>query len=477
MTQINLRSRRAYAFWALCAITTTSLPAQTFTSLWSFNGKDGANPFGTLVQAANGRLYGTTIRLGFYGDGTAFKITTDGSLNNLHNFCTQEGCPDGAEPEGLVLAANGDLYGVTYFGGASHVGNFYQLTPTGGVTPLYSFCSQSACPQHPEAGLIQGTYGDFYGVTQSGGDFNGGFVYKITPSGSLTTLYSFCSQKGCADGEVPVASLIQAVDGNFYGTTSSGGAYGHGTVFSISSGGLLTTIYSFCSQTACTDGSDPVAALVQSTDGSFYGTTYYGGTTNLGTVFRITPSGTFTTLHSFCSENSCTDGEGSWAQLIQATDGNFYGATYTGGDNGGGTIFDMSPDGALTTLYSFCAQASCADGQTVYAGLVQDTDGSFYGTTYSGGNYGFGTVFRLSVGLAPFVTTLPGLGNPGSTIRILGTNLTGATGVTFNGASASFTVLGPTEITATVPAGATTGTVQVVTPTGTLSSNVAFRVR
>lgn len=422
--------------WLACATTAIALHAQTFTSLHSFDGKDGAGPAAPLVQADDGSLYGTTLSRGAYGHGTVFKINTTGTLATPHNFCPQTGCPDGAEPEGLVLAANGDLYGTTYFGGAGHAGTIFRIAPAGELTPLYSFCSQTGCARYPEAGLVQGTDGDFYGVTEDGGADGPGVVFKITQNGSLTTLHSFCSQSGCADGEIPYAGLIQAADGNLYGTTTGGGANGQGTVFRITPSGQLTTLYNFCAQVGCADGADPVAALVQSRDGSFYGTTYYGGTAGLGTVFRITPAGTLTTLHSFCSESGCADGQGSWAQLIQATDGNFYGTTYAGGIHGGGTIFSMTPDGTLTTLYSFCAQSACADGKTLYAGLVQDTDGTFYGTTYAGGARGFGTVFSLSVGLAPFVKTLPDQGTVGST--------------------------------AAVPDVATTGTLRVVTPSATL---------
>jgi len=227
-----------------------------------------------------------------------------------------------------VLAANGDLYGVTYFGAPAMSATFTNsLLPRSDATVQF-LLSKVPARNTPRPASFRVPTVIFYGVTQSGGDFNGGFVYKITPSGSLTTLYSFCSQKGCADGEVPVASLIQAVDGNFYGTTSSGGAYGHGTVFSISSGGLLTTIYSFLLPNRLYRRLRPRGRARPVHGWEFFtGPLITAGATNLGTVFRITPSGTFTTLHSFCSENSCTDGEGLLAQLIQATDGNFYGAT------------------------------------------------------------------------------------------------------------------------------------------------------
>ena len=217
-----------------------------------------------------------------------------------------------------------------------------------------------------------------------------------------------------------------------------------------------------------TDGAGPSGGLIQATDGNFYGTTYSGGANNgnctsgtCGTVFKITPEGTLTTLHTF----DYTDGANPEAGLVQATDGNLYGST-------NGTVFKITTTGTLTTLHSGVSPNA----------LVQDTNGTFYGTTINGGKsiYHFcggtcGTIFSLSVGLGPFVETEPASGSVGAAVNILGTNLTGATSVTFNGTAANFIVASSSEITTTVPAGATTGAVKVVTPSGTLSSNVSFQ--
>jgi uncharacterized repeat protein (TIGR03803 family) len=240
---------------------------------------------------------------------------------------------------------------------------------------------------------------------------------------TFATLHSFDN----TDGSLPEAGLLLAANGNFYGTTLSGGAHGFGTVFEITAGGTLTTLYSF----NLTDGAYPEAGLVQATDGNLYGTTREGGSSSgciggltCGTVFEITLGGTLTTLHKFDG----TDGQNPTAALLQATDGSFYGTTQWGG------------------VGTSCGVVTC------------------------------GTVFKLSVGLGPFVTTVPTSGNVGRRVIILGTNLTGTTGVTFNGTAAAFTVVSATEITTTVPTGATTGTVQVTTPSGPLSSNVVFGV-
>ena len=473
---------RAYTV-ALCAATVISLPAQTFTTLVSFDGTDGANPVAALVQATNGDLYGTTSYGGANNQGTVFKITPSGALTVLYSLCSQMYCTDGARPDAdLVQATNGDLYGTTY-SGVNGYGTIFKITLGGALTTLYTFCAQPGCAdgENPTAGLVQATNGDFYGTTYGGGAYGSyGTVFKITPSGKLTTLYSFCGNGGeCADGAYPYAGLVQATNGNLYGTTLYGGAHNQngGTVFKITPSGTLTTIYSFCPKPDCPDGDVPVAGLVQASNGDFYGTTRDGGTEGEGTVFKITPTGTLTTLYSFCPNGGeCTDGADPNAGLVQATDGDFYGTTTDGGAYGDGTIFKITPTGAVTALHSFDG----TDGKFPYAGLVQDTNGKFYGTTQYGGTSsacgGCGTVFSLSVGLAPFVETLPTSGKVGAAVKILGSDLTGATSVTFNGAAAAFTVVSRTLITTTVPAGATSGKIQVVTPSRTLSSNVPFRV-
>src|ERR1035441_4762895 len=429
--------KMVYAVFVLCAATAVVLPARTFTTLHSFDGTDGGQPRAGLVQATNGDLYGTT---------------GSGGVNN-----------------------NAEC---SYFG--TGCGTVFKITPSGTLTTLYSFCAQSGCTDgyYPNAGLVQATNGDLYGTTAYGPNCPGvgpgcGTVFKITPNGALTTLYSFGSQSG--GGTNPTAGLVQASNGDFYGTTLNGGAGGNGTVFKITPSATLTTLYSFCSQPNCTDGAQPYAGLVQATDGYLYGTTEGSGANGGGTVFKMTPSGTLTTLYSFCSQRSCTDGSSPQSALVQATNGDLYGTTGYGG-NGYGTIFKITPSGELTTLYSLCSQSACTDGEYLVAALVQDTNGTFYGTTSSGGANGDGTVFSMSVGLGPFVETQTTSGKVGAAVKILGSDLTGATSVSFNGTAATFTVVSRYLITTTVPAGATTGKVQVVTPSGTLSSNVPFRV-
>lgn len=447
-----------------------------FTTLLRFDSADGSGPSSGLIQATNGDFYGTTNAGGHNNDnGTVFKITPSGTLTLLYSFCANSGCADGAYPSSvLVQATDGNFYGTTNDGGAHGQGTVFKITPSGKLTTIYSFCPTTNCPDGtgPAAGLVQGTDGNLYGTTQVGGaNVFYGTVFKITPGGTLTTLHSFDN----TDGAYPVAALVQAGNGNFYGTTKGGGAPNAGTIFEITPGGTFTSLYTFCLKTGCPDGNYPLAALIQGVDGNLYGTNEGGIGGNSGTVFKMTTSGTLTTIYSFCALTGCTDGKFPYASLVQGTDGNLYGTNAEEGAHKVGTAFKITTSGTLTTLYPFCSKTSCTDGSNPEAALVQGTNGDFYGAAYYSSNND-GTIFRLSLGLDAFVETQTKSGAVGSPVTILGTNLTGATSVTFNGVVATFTVVSGSEITTTVPAGATTGKVQVVTPIGTLSSNKAFQV-
>jgi uncharacterized repeat protein (TIGR03803 family) len=268
--------------------------------------------------------------------------------------------------------------------------------------------------------------------------FGCGTVFKLTAKGELTTLYNFCSKSNCTDGYQPLAGLVQATDGNFYGTTYGGGVNcqpGCGTIFKITPEGTLTTVYNFCSTPQCRDGEYPSSNVIQAKDGNFYGTSYRGNT-----VFKLSPAGKLTTLYNFCSQPECADGLGPAAALMQATDGNFYGTTEdggTGGNNGSGVVFKITAEGAFTTLYSFCSKPDCVDGSDGFASLTQGTNGTIYGAAALGGSSDYGVIFSLSMGLGPFVETQTSSAKVGATVFILGNNLTGATKVSFDGTPAT----------------------------------------
>jgi uncharacterized repeat protein (TIGR03803 family) len=343
---------------------------------------------------------------------TAVASSQEVSFTTLYSFCSQTNCADGSTPyAGMVQANDGSFLGTTYIGGTNNGGTVFRINVKGRLTTLYSFCSQTSCTDgsNPYAGLLR-SHGNFYGTAETGGTAGEGTVFKITPSGTLTVLHSFDG----SDGFTPVAGLVQAADGNFYGSTAGGesGPNVSGTVFKITSKGKLTTLYSFCSRTNCTDGANPWGVLVQAKDGNFYGTTAAGGShicktrgqqkIGCGTVFKITPKGKLTTLYNFCSQggSECTDGTEPLAGLVEASDGSFYGTTSGGGANADGTVFSITAKGKLATLHSFDG----ADGATPYAGLVLANDGDLYGTTRLGGVNNGGAIFKIT--LAGTLTTL-----------------------------------------------------------------------
>jgi len=359
------------------------------TSLYSFTGGiDGAQPQAGLVEGSDGNLYGTTTLGGTNDFGTVFKISTDGVLTSLYSFT---GGNDGAEPEaGLVQGADGYLYGTTGFGGTNDSGTIFQISTDGALTSWYSFSGGNDGGQ-PSAGVVQGSDGFFYGTTEDGGANDDGTVFQIMGNGALTTIYSFgmiTNADGIAlDGAYSEAGLVLGSGGFFYGTTSAGGTNDSGTVFKITTGGSLTTLYSFSGDN---DGGNPGAGLVQDSNGSFYGTTEFGGTNFNGTVFQITTGGALTTWYSFTGGN---DGAEPEAGLVQGTNGYLYGTTFSGGTQSQGTVFQISTNGALTSLYSFTA---LNDGANPLAGLVEASNGEFYGTTENGGSNNVGTVFQIS---------------------------------------------------------------------------------
>ena len=308
---------------------------------------------------------------------------------NLHTFGVSPN--NGANPyAGLVQGADGNFYGTTLLGGTHGHGAVFRISPGGGYTNLYSFSGYPNDGENPYGGLVQGSDGNYYGTTYHGGASDHGGVFRVSPGGSYTNLYWFGSSAN--DGRQPRAGLVQGMDGNFYGTASAGGTSFNGTVFRISPNGSYTNLYSFAGPP--NDGRWPYGGLLQGSDGNLYGTTRGGGTADMGTVFRISPGGGYTNLYSF----SGYPGDGGWpnAGLVQGGDGNFYGTTTLGGTTNAGTVFRVGPSGGYTNLYTFNGYPG--DGASPYGGLVQGSDGNFYGTTLAGGTYNAGTVFRISAG-------------------------------------------------------------------------------
>lgn len=400
-----MKTCRVHSFLAPALLTglglllTTNVTAQIFTNLYTFpyspqppyGFRDGATPYAGLVQGSDGYFYGTTSSGGTNGPdassqlGTVFKISANGVLTTLYSFT---GGTAGASPQAtLVQGSDGYFYGTTYYGGTNISGTVFKISADGALTSLSSFTGTNGA--NPYAGLVQGNDDYFYGTTVNGGTNNLGTVFKINADGALTSLFSFT---GGYDGANPEAGLVQGNDGNFYGTTISGGTNNLGTVFKIGTNGTLTSLYSF---TSGNDGAHPWSVLVEGSDGIFYGTTYAGGTNDLGTVFKINANGVLTSLYSFTGGN---DGAEPYAALVQGRDGNFYGTTVIGGNTnyyyaGLGTVFKINTNGVLTSLYSFTGQY---DGAYPIAGMVEGRDGNLYGTT-AGTAPNVGNVFRLAI--------------------------------------------------------------------------------
>lgn len=350
--------------------------------LYSFGAAgDGATPSGSLVQASDGNLYGITSAGGGNNLGTLFRITTGGTETVLHTF---GGTGDGSQPDGgLIQAKDGNLYGVTLHGGSKGAGTVLKATTSGTETVLHNFDStrDAAGPYGP---VVQASDGNFYGTTYGGGSYGQGAVFKITPNGTETVLHSF---GGTGDGTLPIGSLVQASDGNFYGTTYGGGTYGLGTVFKITATGTESVLWSFGNSS---DGANPEGELIQASDGNLYGLTAFGGIGGLGTAFKITMAGSETVLWSF---GGAGDGFCPVGRLLQASDGNLYGLTTGGGVNGTGAAFKLTTAGAETVLWSF---GGTGDGKLPYGSLIQASDGNLYGLTSSGGANNSGTAFKLT---------------------------------------------------------------------------------
>jgi uncharacterized repeat protein (TIGR03803 family) len=466
----NTSAARLLVLAALLIITasTTTVHAQTYTDLYNLgsNSGDPTNPawIGLFAQGRDGNLYSTTTDGGLNLEGAVFQLTPSGTMTRLWSFDGTNALNSGAYPDsGLTLGTDGNFYGTTSAGGSAGAGSVFKITAGGKITTLHSFngCSEGSNVYAP---VVQGFDGNFYGTASDGGCEVFGTVYKITPSGTLTVVYTFPGTSGLAYPQ----AITLGTDGNFYGTTL-GATGGYGAVFKLTPQGKLTVLHTF------TDfGQSPKGMIIQANDGNFYGTTAKGGTDGVGAVYRMTPAGGFTIIHNF-SEG---DGMGLFpsAGLVQATDGKFYGAS--GSNTSSGVIFQITSTGTFTVLFNLTNTAGLYPGQNPQVALFQNTNGTLYGDTYGGGPALGGVLYSVGMNLRPFVSFVGPLfkGKVGQTIEILGKGLTGASKVSFHGASATFTVVSDTYLTAVVPAAATTGTVTVTTPGGALTSNKIFRV-
>jgi uncharacterized repeat protein (TIGR03803 family) len=377
------------------------------------SGPDGGTPYGGVIVGSDGNYYGTTW-YGGTGGGTVFKITPAGTESVVYAF---SGSQDGQLPFTLVQGPDGNFYGTTLWGGgANGYGIIFKVTPGGEETILQSLTNTSGGPANPAAGLTLGADGNFYGTSSGGGASGQGTFFQITPAGVLTVLYSF----GGAAGASPHGELIQVQDGEFFGTTSQGGDGGYGTVFKVSTTGVLSVLHSFAGGS---DGAQPAAPLIRGRDGALYGTTQAGGTggcafpglpTGCGTVFRITRDGKESVIHDFAGYP--TDGSNPLGGLVQARDGTFYGTTQAGGfttpgncSSGCGTIFSLTKTGTERILIAFGTPADTwyLAGWAPSGTLLLSADDTLTGTTQNGGS-GWGNLFSIEPVPAIELTATPG---------------------------------------------------------------------
>jgi uncharacterized repeat protein (TIGR03803 family) len=442
-------------------IVSTALIAQAVSDVVTFDNTNFlANPGMTPTQAVDGKIYG--VIYGYSNPGSIFDFSTTGAIKVIHALSD----PLGYNPtDGLTLGTDGNFYGGTQNGGSGNWGVLFRVSPNGIYTVLHNFAGGSD-GGGPTVTPIEATEGNIYGTTY-GGCCLASTVYKYTPSGVFTTIYTFDHAHG-----VFANSLMQGSDGNLYATAEEGGIKDNGTIVKLTTSGQVLNYYAFRGQKY---GAIPVGPLIEAPDGNYYGTTEMGGVTQgpgYGTIFRMTPDGEVRVIYIFCEQlGICADGfePGS---LVLATDGNLYGVTGRGGANSFGTLFRVTTSGEFTSLYSFTADV----GETP-VGLMQDTNGLLYGSAQFGGGDGYGAIYSLDMGLGPFITFVQPTGKVSHSAQILGQGLTGTTSVTFNGVPAtSFSVKSETYMTAVLPGGATTGPVVVTTPSGVLTSNKAFRI-
>jgi uncharacterized repeat protein (TIGR03803 family) len=463
----------ALTFAAITFSLAARAQAQTITYLAGQGISAPVNP-SMFIQATDGNFY-SEGQSGFQPNGYIYRMTPSGAITIIHSFCAQSGCADGDQPQPPILGSDGNLYGVTTAGGNSSLaGTFYKLTLSGEFTQLYSFCPNSGCADgRIPNGIVEGPDGNFYGTARAGGGGNvnggAGTIFSISPTGQFKVLYTFCSQANCADGQQPPSTPIVGDDGNFYGVAQFGGTGtgAPGVAYKLTPSGEYSVIYNFCSALHCIDGAQPLS-VTQGPHSTLFGITSTGGTNFCGTAFRIGPNNSYQVLRRFSGADMCNP----FDALTLANDGNFY--DVSGTYSGGGLIFQLTPEGGFTSLYDF---ACCHRAYDPAGMLFQATDGNLYGTTlYNGEPCCTGAIFKFSNGLSPLVQTVPNAGKVGKQIIILGNNLTGTSSVKFNGVEAAFTVESDTYIQATVPAGASTGKVSVVTSSGTLNSNPQFIV-
>ena len=443
-------------FAVLAGLSSVVVEAQTFTTLHNFNETDGCCSTypGMMAQGRDGNIYGTTLQGGTYLYGNVFKMTPAGTVTSIHSFDLTHGAyPQG----GISLAQDGNFYGTTYQGGVNHYGTVFKITPSGTFTELYDF-TNTTDGAYPKTPPVQAQDGNLYGTTGNG---TIAVLYKITPAGVFTVMKTIASQS--------YSPLLLGLDGNLYGTTLYGGTYNEGTVFQFSPATkVLKTIWNFHNEYS------PTGPLMQGLDSALYGTASTGGSGDGGAVFRLTIAGVYKLLYSF-TVTGTADGRHPMAGVVQGSDKMLYGATMAGGANGLGTLFKISVTGTgFKDIHDFAT----GTGDTPESALLLHSNGKIYGMTSHGGTHvSDGVVYSLNANLKPFIQPVVlHAAKVGGTVQLLGQNFKTETAVLFGSTAATATVTSNTFMTAKPTAGSTTAPITVDEPSGNLATAVNFKI-
>lgn len=453
---------------AICLFLALAAPvhAQTYKVLHNFGSSPGdpscPRLTGTIAQSPGGNFYSSANDCLETDGGSVYKISVNGAVTVIYRFPSNTSGPR-APVGGLVFGTDQQFHGTTESGGIINGhGSVFRITPDGKLRTMYEF-NGDLNGGAPVSAPIQSVSGHYYGTTPGEYGLHWGSIYKVTENGNFTLLHAFNG----ADGSFALGPLIQGTDYHFYGVAEGGGKYNAGVIFRVTAGGYYKVVHDF----DVTHGQHPAGPLIQANDGNFYGTAYDGGSgaalPGAGVIFKMTPSFKFTVLHNFSGGD---DGANPAGGLVEASDGNFYGTNIFGGANGYGVLFRITPGGAFTVLHDFDQRTGWLAQMT----LLQHTNGKLYGQTTQGGSAGVGVFFRLDAGLPRFVTFLTVYGRVGAHVVILGQGFTPNSVISFNGVRAVSPEIHPTFIKAIVPDGATTGAITVTTTGGTLKSNKVF---
>jgi uncharacterized repeat protein (TIGR03803 family) len=439
------------------------IPSPTLFYQFQSGTTDVWTPYGPMAQGRDGNLYGTGQARAANGAGGVFKITPAGVETLVASFpSTWVACG-----YGLALAMDGNFYGTCVLSGANNAGFIYRVTPAGVMTDIYDFINVTTDACCPLGGLVLGANGDLYGTTgEYGGSYSPQVAFSVTTEGVYKTLYTF------ADGNSLPSLLTAGGDGNFYGTEADADGFGNvGGVFHITSGGSFKLLYGFVNST---NVYYPSSGVVRNTNGKLYGTTSFpSGTDGSGTLYDVTTGGKVTDLYDFPSSLNFDE---SANNMIQASDGNIYGVSYNGGTGASGGLYELTSKNVFSS-YSFATESNMGGGPR--APLMQATNGIIYGSNSGGNAVTGGALFELNIGASPFIALVTPVysGKVASTVGILGQGFTSASVVKFGGTKATTkTLTGSTYILATVPTGALTGDISVTTGSTVLSTTASYKI-